>query len=220
MQECKKCKITIRGDKRCCPLCQGRLSGEPEDAAFPRIKRLPLTVDAFFRIATFLAVLAEIALGMICFVHGGWIHGIEIAMIVILFALGDLAVAIYYRGNMIKLITVQAYIIMGALLYVNFRFGRGFLWSLIWVIPLMFIALMITTLTIARIGGLILRDIMLYVVLDVLMACLQAIPIWKGINKYPYPAAVSVALMLAIAAFVIIFRFNDLKNASAKYLNM
>ena len=31
MQECKKCKITIRGNKKCCPLCQGRLNGEPEE---------------------------------------------------------------------------------------------------------------------------------------------------------------------------------------------
>ena len=102
MQECKKCKITIRGNKKCCPLCQGRLSGEPEDAAFPVIKRLPLTTDAVFRIALFLAVLAEIGLGLICFLNGGWIPGIEIAMIVIVFALADLRVALYFKGNLIK----------------------------------------------------------------------------------------------------------------------
>ncbi len=220
MQECKKCKITIRGNKKCCPLCQGRLSGEPEDAAFPVIKRLPLTTDAVFRIATFLAVLAEIALGMICFVNGAWIPGVEIAMVIILFALGDLGVAIYFRGNMIKLITVQAYIIMAAVIVLNNRLITAIPWAIMWVIPLMFIALMVTTLVIARFGGLVLRDIMIYVVFDVLMATLQMIPIHKGTNPFPIPAAVSIAIMFAIAAFVIIFRFNDLKSASAKYLNM
>ena len=219
MQECKKCKITIRGNKRCCPLCQGRLTGEPEDAAFPVIKKLPITTEAVFRIACFLAVLAEIALGMICFVNGGWVPGIEIAMIVILFALGDLGVALYYKSNLVKLITVQSYIIMVAVIYLDRRFGMiG--WSLTWVVPLMFIALILATLIIARVSGLFLRDIMLYVVFDVLMSLLQAIPIHRGINRFPWPAAMSIALMLAIAAFVIIFRFNDLKNASAKYLNM
>ena len=220
MQECKKCKITIRGNKKCCPLCQGRLSGEPEDAAFPVIKRLPLTTDAVFRIALFLAVLAEIGLGMICFLNGGWIPGIEIAMIVIVFALADLRVALYFKGNLIKLITVESYVVMVSLNYVDYRFG-GYGWSMVWVTPFLFIALMITTLVIARIAVLLLRDIMLYVVFDVIMALLiMAIPIYKGMNPNPWPAALSIAMMLAIAAFVIIFRFNDLKTASAKYLNM
>ncbi len=219
MQECKKCKITIRGNKRCCPLCQGRLSGEPEDPAFPNIKRLPLTAVAVFKIAAFIAVLAEIALGMLCFVNGSWIPGVEIAMIIIVFAIADLNVALYFKGNLIKLITVQSYIIMGAVFIMDRRFG--FIgWSLAWVIPMMFIALMVTTLIIAKVAGLFLRDIMLYVVFNVFACSLQAIPIHKGINPFPWPAAISIALMLAIAAFVIIFRFNDLKNASAKYLNM
>ena len=219
MQECKKCKITIRGNKRCCPLCQGRLSGEPEDPAFPNIKRMPLTAVAVFKIAAFIAILAEIALGMLCFVNGGWIPGVEIAMIIIVFAIADLNVALYFKGNLIKLITVQSYIIMLAVYILDRRFG-SIGWSLSWVIPIMFIALMITTLIIARAAGLFLRDIMLYVVFDVFACSLQAIPIRNGINPFPWPAAISIALMLAIAAFVIIFRFNDLKNASAKYLNM
>ena len=219
MQECKKCKITIRGNKRCCPLCQGRLYGEPEDAAFPDIKKSPLTTEAIFRIACFLVVLAEIALGMICFANGSWVPGIEIAMIVLIFALGDLGVALYYKSNLVKLITVQAYIVMGGVFFVDRRWGNiG--WSLAWVIPLMFIALIMATLIIARSSGLFIRDIMLYVIFDVIMGLLQAIPIRLGINRFPWPAAISIALMLAIAAFVIIFRFNDLKSASAKYLNM
>ncbi|MCR5098555.1 MAG: hypothetical protein K6B14_06370 [Lachnospiraceae bacterium] len=219
MQECKKCKITIRGNKKCCPLCQGRLSGEPEYPAFPVIKRLPLTTDAVFRIALFLAVLAEITLGMICFVNGRWIHGIGIAMTVIVFGLADLMVALYFRGNLIKLITVETYIIMGALNYVNILIA-GYMWAYAWVIPMMFIALMVTTLILARVGGLVLRDIMMYLIFDVIMGTLQVIPIRKGLNPNPWPAAISIALLFAIAAFVIIFRFNDLKTASAKYLNI
>ena len=219
MQECKKCKITIRGNKRCCPLCQGRLTGEPEDAAFPDIPLKPLTTDAVFRIAAFFAVLSEIALGMICFVNGGWIPGMEIAMVAIIFALIDLGVALYYKSNLLKLITVQAYIVMVAVYVLDRRFG-AIGWSVMWVIPMMFIALMVATLIIKAANGLYMRDIMLYVILDVILATLQVIPIYRGQNPFPYPAAVSIALMLAIAAFVIIFRFNDLKSASAKYLNM
>ncbi len=219
MQECKKCKIAIRGNKRCCPLCQGRLSGEPEDPAFPDIKKTPLTTEAIFKIALFLSVLAEIFLGTCCFLNADLTPALGIVMVIIVFALGDLAVALYFKGNLIKLITIEAYLIMAAVIYFDHRFG-AIGWSFTWVIPFMVIILMVTTLVIVSVSGLYLRDVMMYIVFDVLMSLLQIIPIKLGLNRVPWPAAISTALMLAIAAFVIIFRFNDLKNASAKYLNM
>ena len=39
MQYCQKCWIIIRGNKRCCPLCQSNLSGEPDEDVFPDLVR-------------------------------------------------------------------------------------------------------------------------------------------------------------------------------------
>ena len=38
MQSCKNCGVTVNGYKRCCPLCQGELTGTPEPLleAFPQ----------------------------------------------------------------------------------------------------------------------------------------------------------------------------------------
>lgn len=39
MQYCKKCRISIRGNKSCCPLCQGELTGGPTEDAFPCLEQ-------------------------------------------------------------------------------------------------------------------------------------------------------------------------------------
>ena len=219
MMTCPKCNITIRGDKRCCPLCKGRLKGEPEDGAFPVLEKVPVSTVTLFRIALFLAVLAEISFVLISFLYGEWIHSFGVATMAIIFGLVDLGVALYYRGNVLKLITVQAYVILLAIFIIDHHFG-AYYWSLAYVVPSVLVALVIVTVLVGRIEGLVLGDYMIYLIVNVIFGLLQAIPIYKGINPFPVIAACSVAFMVAIAAFVVIFHFRELKNASAKYLNM
>ena len=219
MLTCPKCNITIRGDKRCCPLCQGRLKGEPEDGAFPVLEKVPVSTVTLFRIALFGAVLAEIVFVLISFFNGEWIHSFGVATMAIVFGLIDLAVALYYRGNVLKLITVQAYVILVAVFIIDRHFGAHY-WSLAYVIPSVLVALVIVTLLVGRIEGLMLGDYIMYLIVDVIFGLLQVIPIYKGLNPYPFVAAISIAFMVAMAAFVCIFHFRELKNASAKYLNM
>ena len=35
MYECKHCHIKVRGNVKCCPLCQGELTGTAEQNIFP-----------------------------------------------------------------------------------------------------------------------------------------------------------------------------------------
>ena len=219
MMTCPKCNITIRGDKRCCPLCQGRLKGEPEDGAFPVLEKVPVSTVTLFRIAIFAAVLAEIAFVLISFFHGEWIHSFGVATMAIIFGLIDLAVALYYKGNVLKLITVQAYIILVAVFIIDRHFGAHY-WSLAYVIPSVLVALAIATVLVGRIEGLVLGDYIMYLIVDVVFGLLQVIPIYKKVNPDPFIAAVSIAFMVAMAAFVLIFHFREFRNASVKYLNM
>ena len=56
MQHCSKCNIDIRGNKSCCPLCQGNLIGEPEDPAFPVLPERRLSRGMFLRICVFIFI--------------------------------------------------------------------------------------------------------------------------------------------------------------------
>ncbi len=193
--------------------------GAPEDPAFPSLSHKQVPLALFMKVCFFVAALSEIVLGAITVLNMDLIFATGIAMTSVLFALGDICVAAYFRGNIIKLVTVQTYIMMIAVFFIDKKYS-GLTWSITFVIPILFLLLMAVTLIIGKCEGLLLGDYVIYIILDVIMSMQQMIPVVRGINKFPYIAVSSASILLAMAAFVIIFRFNDLKNASVKYLNM
>ena len=63
MQYCPKCRINIRGNKSCCPLCQGELAGEPAEDVFPVLVPRKISQASLLKIATFCFAAVEIAFG-------------------------------------------------------------------------------------------------------------------------------------------------------------
>ncbi len=218
MQYCGKCKIKIRGNKICCPLCRGNLTGEPENPCFPKASRKKRGVVTFFKIAVFTGVILEVLLFMLSYFIG-WHFVMNVMMISIPLVLLDIAIALYFRSNLIRLITVQTYIGMIVVLLFDI-FTAGINWASAFVIPGMFVCLAIATIIIGEVSRLRLNDYVIYLVFDSGCSFLQLIPIHTGLNSFPAPAVISMGIMFILGAFVIIFRFRDLKNASSKYLDM
>jgi len=144
MQYCPKCKVTIRGNKRCCPLCEGSLTGNPEDSAFPVLKKRRFSVSTLFRICLFLFIIVEVVMMVIQLFTDFHYHTPGVIMTWAPLVLIDLCVAIYYRGNIIKLISYQSYIIMLLCLFIDMRNGT-LSWSIHWVIPITLVVLTIVT---------------------------------------------------------------------------
>jgi len=125
----------------------------------------------------------------------------------------------YLRNNLIKVITWEVIVAIIIDIYVDIHTGfKG--WSIEWMIPLTLIGLAIATIITAHVLKLRLDEYILYLVLDLVMVLLQIILIRNGVNQVPWPAVSSVMIYLILFAAVIIFRFNDLKNASEKMFNM
>lgn len=222
MQYCPKCKITIRGNKHCCPLCQGKLTGEPEDAAFPTIKRNKVSGFSIIGIATFLFLAMEIVLGTGIYLErvqtgraAPWTY---ITMLSIVFIWFDLVLALYLRNNILKIITTQTYFIMLMSIWIDCLTGFH-RWSFNWMLPLFFLGIVAVTLLISRILKMKLEDFIIYLFIDMIFCMLQIIGIAVGFVTIQWPAVICIAIYLIMAVATAIFRFRDFRNASAKWFN-
>ena len=138
MQYCSKCGIHIRGNKKCCPLCQGPLTGEPEDPAFPVLPKHTYSSLSVMKVAVFIFAICEIALAALWYLARSTRAWTPVAGFAVFLLLADLAVALYYRYNIIKIVTFECYFIMLLILSVDRLTGfHG--WSLAFVLPFLFL---------------------------------------------------------------------------------
>ncbi len=219
MLKCSKCNISIRGDKKCCPLCMGPVSGEPEDSAFFAIRPQNISRVSAFRIASFICVITEIIMGLLFYASHYTNAAFLLVMLVAPLCLSDFAAAIFFKENILKLITTQVYLIMLICYIVDIH--TGFIgWSVIWVIPALFVILTAAVIIIGQVTRSHIANYIIYPVLNVILSLLQGILIKAGRNPFPMPAMISMGIMLSIGAFIFIFRFRELKSASNRYLNI
>ncbi|MCR4903113.1 MAG: hypothetical protein K6A23_09650 [Butyrivibrio sp.] len=227
MQYCPKCKISIRGHKECCPLCQSNLVKNPNEelaeiddyGAFPIVKKPKFTSVFITKLITFIFVTVEILGYTTMTLLGDYVPWVSLFMLGAFFAWIDFLVAMYYKHNVIKLLTVQVMVAIIIDLYVDYCFGfTG--WSYKWMIPISLMVLAIVTFIIAKVSRLKLIEYIRYLLFDMFVALLQLIFIFTGMNDFPVPAGFCIAGFLIIFAAALIFRTHDLKSASARYFNM
>lgn len=235
MQYCPNCRIRIRGKKAYCPLCQRELQDlippvqDPESASLPEpgsdddpFVQLPAPRVSFMlivRIVTFLCLSVEILLGAAQIITGfsnGWIYFV---MLIVALGWADFRVAVFYRSNLLRMLTTQGYIIMMACVIIA-QVTRSGSWALSWAVPGLFILLVAATFLVAELQEMDLHEFILYPAFDVLMSLLQIIPIAMGLNKYIAPAVICIALMLILVSSLVIFRGRMLQEAAVKYLHM
>ena len=95
MQYCPKCRISIKGDKSGCPLCGGRLTGEPEPGGFPVLERGKLTHMSIVKTATFAGLSSLIIMLALEILFGFTLIWVPFAVLGVLIAWGDLMVGVY-----------------------------------------------------------------------------------------------------------------------------
>ena len=224
MQYCPSCMIQIRGKKARCPLCQRELQDQDlampfeDDDPFVRLANPKVSFIKMIRTVTFICICLEILLGAVQIITGGsgWILA---AMLIVLLGWADFQVVIYYRTNLIRMLTTQGYIIMAACLILAHISKTGS-WAVTWVVPFMFCLLIAVTFIAARAQKMELHEYILYPAFDVLMSLLQIIPIVLGINPIVAPAVICIAIMLILVSGLIIFRGRMLREAAEKYLHI
>lgn len=221
MLYCKKCKVSVAGQKKCCPLCQGELSGhgEPGSDVFPTVPEDKITPSFLFRLLSFISVAAIvvcIAVNMMI-PTGVWWSLYAGAGIFCAWLTGSVSIA--KRNNFIKNITYQLFIIsILEVLWDHFTGRLG--WSLDYVIPctcaatMIFMAVMIFT---KRIRA---EQYVIYILLDCLYGAVPAIFLATGILNVVYPSVVCVAISIISVTALFIFEGKTMKEEMAKKLHM
>ncbi len=222
MLYCSKCKVDIRGNKQCCPLCGGRLQGEVEDTAFPALKAAVNRLD-LVSVATFIFFVAEIVLFTVQYlarhekgIDISWIFSVKVGFLV---AWVDFLIAMYLKNNLLNIVTFEAYIAMIANYAIDYYTGFH-KWSIHWMIPLTFIGLALFIIIVALIGKMRTEDYIVHLIIAFIACMVQIIPILWGTNEFLWPAVICIAFYLILAAALLVFRYHELKTASAKYFNV
>ena len=218
MQYCQKCNIHIRGSKRCCPLCQGKLSGEGSSPAFPVLPKKKVSQVTFLRICVFAALISEIVLLSIFRLSEYQAKWTGVAMTSVVFVLIDIILAVYYHGDVLKLIAAEFFAVLLASRLLDRHFGDNG-WSLSFFIPLAFLFYPPVILLTAKAVHLSVTDYIIYLVIGALLSFLQIIPLQTGRTVFPVLPVISMAYTAIILGFLFVFRFRALKDASSKYLN-
>ena len=219
MQYCGKCQIKIQGNKRCCPLCQGELTGEPSPGAFPTLQkngRFGLPVG---KLCTFLLLTLEIVMAALWFLSGFRLAWVPFVMLGGLAVWLDVILGLYFKNNIIKNITIQVYLVM-IICYVVDRCTHFHGWSVEWVIPCCFVGLVVATVCIGKGMGFALEEYILYLAVDMVLCLGQGFFLLSQRNDFAWPAVISMALLLILGAAALVFRFRDLKNAAERLFHM
>ena len=219
MLSCPKCQVTIRGSKTCCPLCGGRVQGEPEPSPFPLI--VPKKVNPFtvLRLSTFICIAAEIILLTVHYLTDFDNHWLTFSMICTGLVWLDISMTVNYRRNLIKMLSLQTYFVCAAAVFIDIYSGyRG--WSIAWLIPLGLTAISIATVCIGKGLKMLLEEYIIFLAVDMLLSFLQMIPILLDLNPFKLPAVLSMAFLLICGIAAVIFFRKDLASAASKLFNI
>lgn len=211
MQHCNYCNVDIAGDKACCPLCGGALSGEadPESEMFPVLRNHRKISALILRLLALIGITASVICVLINF---------TIMNRVYLFVAAGAAstwitvwIALRYRKDVVQNITWQVFLL--SFLSVGFDKWTGWYgWSLDFVVPcICLIGLLVqivlcTTirLPVASIAGRL-------SIIGLLGVATGALAVF-GKLRFALPSLICAGASVCVLAFLVIFQWQAIKS--------
>ncbi len=239
MHYCPKCKIVIRGNKVCCPLCEGKILGkqdvlrtginekmydldefsEESEEPYPTLPERKINGVTFVKICTFLLAVTIVMCSAIKYLFGdsvSWTGMVILGGIVLWL---DILAIMRYRYNVLKVLTIEVIVAIIVDYYIDKKTGF-YGWSVIWMIPFCLIGHSILSWIVAKLMKLRFEEYIIYIVIDAVMAFLQVIFIWRGENTFPYAAVFTMAAFAIALIATILFRFRELRSATQRMFNV
>lgn len=221
MKFCGKCKVSVAGERKYCPLCQGKLQplNEKEDEVFPVVPTVFRKYHLVFRLLILLSVAASVISVLINALIPGkiwWslfvVGGIGCAWL-------STAIAISKRKNIPKNILYQFFVL--SLLIVLWDVFTGWhAWSIEFVVPIACTLVMICMAIIARVSNLQVKDYIIYLIIDCVFGIVPLIFIFTGLIKQPFPSFICAAASVISLAALFVFQGEDLLTELRRRLHL
>lgn len=221
MLYCEKCKVSIRTDHKCCPLCYGGLNGSAreEDAIFPNIPIQKKRQISFLSMLTFCCVLAFIFSYIVNhFVRpeNKWFHyvtgGAIFLWIVVVWGKTK-------RRNLLKNTIGQIVIIGFGVGICDFLIGwKG--WSINYALPILISIALIFNVAITLVRKLPTSEYMIYLLLNGIIGLLPWLLIQIHIVKFILPSMICSGLAMILLAGLLIFQWNHVIHELVKKFHL
>ncbi|GHU56726.1 hypothetical protein FACS189442_5470 [Spirochaetia bacterium] len=222
MLYCHRCKVSVSGSPRRCPLCQGDLAGtpEPDRNVFPVI---PPPSASFRRLIRFIALgtiaVAAISVAVDITVPTGkvWWSMFVIAGLASLW-LSFLTINRQW-WNIPKNIFLQLFVI--SILVLLWDFFTGFnKWSIDFVIPILFSCSMIALAVFAKVRNLKVEDYIIFLVIISVISIFSLLLIIFHAVSIIYPAVICFTLSVISLAFLLLFEGRSLLHELQRRMHL
>jgi hypothetical protein len=221
MQNCSHCKVSIKGEYPLCPLCGSILEdkGDPKEDVFPHIPTIYQEFNLFIRILiliSIIGVVASFAVNMIFTKDSLWS---------VLVAAGVLSmwISLFFiirnKNNIAKTILWQVGII-GILSFIWDRSMGWYGWSLDYVIPSSCVLAMIVMAVGAKILKIGVRDLIIYLLIDVVFGFVPAVFIIFGWVNVLFPSVICVGVSIISLSALILFEGDSMKAELNKRMHI
>lgn len=215
---CEKCGVAIAGGRSPCPLCQGRLSGEPGPESFPLVPTIYQQFHLLFKILLFVSAsmgILAVAVNLV-FEETGWWSLIVVGGIASMWL--SLSLAIRKRKNIPKGILYQ--VILISLICVAWDFltvWNG--WSIDYVIPILFLAGIASMAVLTKVLSWEIENILIYMCIDALFGIVPILFFFTRILHVVLPSVICVTGSALSLAFLCIFKGDSIWAEVKRKLN-
>ena len=209
MLYCKQCQVQLTGSPGRCPLCQGPLTGEPEEDMYPQATGRP------YGMALRWAALLTVAAGAVCGVvnlsvpESGWWCLFVMAGLATTWLL--LWAALRKRSSPAKVILWQVGLVSALALLWDLCTGF-YGWSVNFVLPIFIPCMQLGMVVTARALRLREEEYLFYLVLCIAAGLLPLISLLCGLLRVVYPSAICGGISVIGLAALVLFKGSQLKE--------
>ncbi len=221
MQKCDYCKVTLKGNYEVCPLCGGILleNEEKSEEVFPNLPTIFQEFNIFIRVIILISIAAIIisfAINLIFTKDSRW-SLVVAAGIACMWV--SLFVIIRKKNNIPKTIVWQVVVI--SILSVLWDWSIGWLgWSIDFVIPSICFGAMIVMAIAAKILKIGVRDLIVYLFIDIIFGFVPIIFILTGVLSIVFPSVICVAMSAISLSALILFQGDNMKAELRKKMHI